>query len=127
MRRFLHHSALWLILAFTVSAIIPACTYDDEETLYPDSYCDTVNVSYSGTIQPIFQSSCTVCHNDISLAGGYDFTTYDGVVASVNAGRLPGAINHETGFIPMPQGADKLSDCKITQITIWIGQGMPDN
>jgi hypothetical protein len=116
-----------------LTAVLPlaflawGCYYDKEESLYPQTSCDTSNVTFSGTVQPILQSNCSQCHNSVSPSSGIDLTSYDAVVAAVNTGRLLGAINHETGYIWMPQNADKLGDCQITQITIWIGAGMPKN
>jgi hypothetical protein len=50
-----------------------------------------------------------------------------GLMDAVNSGRLWGALNHQTGFSPMPKDAPKLSDCDLSKIRIWIDDGTPDN
>jgi hypothetical protein len=116
-----------------LTAILPlafltwGCYYDDEETLYPQTACDTSNITYSLTVNPVLQSNCSQCHNSVSPSGGIDLASYDAVVAAVNTGRVLGAINHETGYSPMPKNADKLGDCQIAQVTKWIDLGMPNN
>ena len=49
-------------------------------------------------------------------AGGYDYSTCMGVKARVNDGKLWAAVNHVTGFSPMPKNGNKLSDCELKQI-----------
>ena len=67
------------------------------------------------------------CHNSVSPSASIDLSSYDGIVAAVNTGRLLGAINQESGYSPMPKNSDKLSACFISQISIWINNGMPNN
>ena len=116
-----------LIIIFALGALTWGCYYDNEEYLYPQTACDTTNVTFSATVGPIFQSNCTQCHNNVSPSGNIDLSSYDGAVAAVNTGRLLGAINHEQGYSWMPKNADQLSPCTITQITIWINAGTPNN
>jgi hypothetical protein len=42
-------------------------------------------------------------------------------------GKLMGVISHAVGFKPMPNGGNKLPDCKIIQIRKWIEVGAPNN
>lgn len=92
-----------------------------------DSTCDTSNVTFAATVHPIFHQTCVGCHNATTANAGFDFSTYAGVNASINAGKLMGAINHESGFKPMPQNGNKLDQCKIDQIRIWIDAGALEN
>lgn len=82
--------------------------------------CDTASVTYPGTVYPILSQHCIACHSGAAPSGGIDMTVYSQVEAIAKTGRLAGAINHLQGYSPMPQGLDKLSDCKIRQIEIWI-------
>lgn len=91
------------------------------------SLCDSTSFTFSGTIQPMFSKYCKGCHNTALQSGGYSFDTYQGILVPVQAGRLLGALRHETGYKPMPQGGSKLSDCEIKQIEKWIAGGSPDN
>jgi hypothetical protein len=116
-----------LTAIFAILLLTWGCYYDHEEVLYPATACDTTNITFSQTIKPIFGSQCTQCHNSVSPSANYDLSNYDGVVACVNAGRILGAINHLTGYSPMPKNGNQLPSCQITQITIWINAGMPNN
>jgi hypothetical protein len=40
---------------------------------------------------------------------------------------LYGTISHSAGFLPMPQNGNKLSDCNITKIRLWVADGAPNN
>jgi len=82
--------------------------------------CDTLNVTYTGTVYPILQANCNSCHSGTSPAGGLDFTDYDQLAIIAQNGALMGSIQHLEGFSPMPQNADVLDDCSIAQIGIWV-------
>lgn len=114
--------AIFLLLSvFSTSG----CYYDVEEELYSDGICDTLSVTYTASIKPIMDSySCSGCHAD---AAGKDLSTYNGVKAVVNSGRLLGSINHVSGFRPMPEAPrSKMPACAINKIQAWINQGMPN-
>jgi len=92
-----------------------------------DEDCDTLNVTFSGTIWPVVQNRCFGCHSGASPSGGISLENYDNVVEAVNSGRLMGAIKHENGFSAMPKNGSKLSDCNISQFQKWINNGTPNN
>jgi hypothetical protein len=92
-----------------------------------NSACDTASVTYSGAIRTIISNKCQGCHGNTSPGGGNNFTSYAGVKAKVDDGRLWGAVNHLSGFSPMPKNGNKLSDCELAQIRIWIAAGAPNN
>jgi uncharacterized membrane protein len=89
--------------------------------------CDTLNVTYSGKIKPILDGKCTGCHSGSSPSGGISLSAYNGVQAVALNGRLFGAVNHSAGFVPMPQGGNKLPQCEIDAIRIWTDAGAPNN
>ena len=82
--------------------------------------CDTTNVTYNGTVFPIFQENCVFCHNSNDLQGNIDLTNYTQVAFLAGNGFLAGAIKHLQGYSPMPKDGNQLDDCKIRQIEIWI-------
>jgi hypothetical protein len=89
--------------------------------------CDSTNVTFSGTINPIIQSTCVGCHSGGSVAPrGLDYTTYAGVAAVAQSGQLVGAVSHKPGYQPMPQGG-KLNDCQIALIKKWVRAGAQNN
>ena len=91
------------------------------------SVCDTATVTFNTTIKPIISTKCQGCHSSSSAQGGIDFSTYTGVKSKVDDGRLWGAINHLSGFSPMPKNGNKLSSCEISKFRIWINSGAPNN
>ena len=89
--------------------------------------CDTAVYTYSGAVSPMVNTFCKGCHNPTSLGGGIDLSTYAGVKSIALNGKLMGSIKHTTGFIAMPQGSSKLSDCRIEQVQKWIDSGALNN
>ena len=123
----------------TLAAVIAfaGCYNDKADQLYPEpgnpggggNTCDTANVSYAATIQPILTQYCALagCHDATTPSFGYDFAVYAGAQMANTNGRLLGAINHSTGFQPMPKNMAKLSDCNINKLTAWVNQGAQNN
>jgi len=91
------------------------------------SGCDTTIFTYSGAVQSIMQDNCVACHSGTLQNGGVDLSNYTGVHAVAINGKLIGTVTHAAGFSAMPQGANKLSDCNITQIQKWIDAGAQNN
>ena len=89
--------------------------------------CVTTNVSFSSTISGIINTNCLSCHGYGNPSGGFSLTTYSGVKAKVDDGRLLGAVSHSPGYSPMPDGAPKLSQCDIAKIKSWIEAGALNN
>ncbi|HEY0356434.1 MAG TPA: c-type cytochrome domain-containing protein, partial [Flavisolibacter sp.] len=75
--------------------------------------CDTTNVTYSVTVKNIVSNKCQGCHSSSVPSGGIDLSTYTGLKAKVTDGRLWGAVNHLSGYSPMPKGGTRLSDCEL--------------
>ena len=114
-----------LLLVFTLG--LSACYYDVEEEIYPEKECDTDSVSYQADIVPVLMDNCFVCHSAQARQGGIILEGYDQVKEKVNSGQLLGAIRHDPGFSPMPQGGAKLPECTIQKIESWIADGAPNN
>jgi hypothetical protein len=95
------------------------------------SDCDTTGAMlYSTHVQPLLQTNCLGCHSTAAYAtsgGGINLGTHTAVKTQVTNGKLLGAINWTTGFKAMPQGGQKLSACKITQIQKWVNAGALNN
>jgi hypothetical protein len=117
------------IFLFLVSVLLLSrCYYDSEEFLYPDTgnACDTTNVTYTQSVVPILQSYCLSCHSNAAapaLGGNVKLQDYAEVKARADDGKLVGTMSHAQGYVPMPQGAAKLSDCTISTIEIWVRDG----
>ena len=89
--------------------------------------CDTLNVTYSGTIVPLLQSKCLGCHNSTTTSGNLNMESHSGVQVVALNGRLMGSVNHDAGYTPMPFGGAKLQSCEIAELRIWIADGAPNN
>jgi hypothetical protein len=92
-----------------------------------DNACDTVNVTYSGTILPLVQARCLGCHSGGSPQGDLDYSTWDMLHDVAMDGRLAGAIQHQYPFTSMPPSGPMLPPCRIDQFLIWIADGAPNN
>lgn len=58
------------------------------------------SITYTNNIAPILQSDCTMCHNSSSRSGGYDFTSYAGVMRAV----VPGNPQSRLVVVTQPGG-----------------------
>lgn len=106
-----------------------ACYKNNEEELYGPE-CQTINISYSETIEPLLSNQCLGCHSSTmssSIGGGINLEGYTNVKIKVDDGRLFGALNHESGFTPMPLNGAKLNECSLSMIEIWINEGALNN
>lgn len=116
-----------VIALFALALFASGCYYDNEEVLYPNSFCDTVNVEYSASISTIIETKCAIpgCH----VAGGSgtgNFTEFNQLMVQVNNGRLLPSIRREATAIPMPPSGG-LRDCEIRQIELWVDAGAQNN
>lgn len=117
-----------LVLCIIGALLFPGCYYDKEENLYPATgNCDTTNITFAGTIQPLIQSNCYACHSQAAGQGGIILEGHANVVIRVNDGKLMGAISHASGFSPMPKNGQKLADCDIKRVQVWINEGALNN
>jgi hypothetical protein len=88
--------------------------------------CDTINpVTFSGTIWPVIQSSCTGCHSGTSPSGNVLLASYSNVASVASSGLLLNSLNG-AGVTKMPVGSS-LSACRIRQFDIWIKNGFLNN
>lgn len=119
---------LTALMMFVLILLIWSCSKDKASDQTTGTACNTANMSYARDIQPIIAGSCTgSCHNPDNPTGNRILTTYSGVVAAIDNGKLVGVISHSAGYPPMPQGGAKLSDCSINKIKAWIDQGALNN
>ncbi len=123
--RFFSIAVILVIGAFMLT--MNSCYYDKAEILYPPNTCDTATVTYNVSIIPILSANCTGCHGGSVPAGGMDLSIYSVVKAQVDNGRLWGSVSHTAGYKPMPKNSDKLNDCNLNKIKLWILAGAPNN
>lgn len=111
-----------------LTVFFAGCYYDKKELLYPPAPgCGPVNMSFSTDITPILSTNCYSCHSSQMALGSVILDTFEGAAQVAGNGKLMGAINHQAGFSPMPQGAGKLAACDIEKIGKWIEEGTKNN
>jgi hypothetical protein len=92
----------------------------------PLETCDSINVTYSGTIKPIIDAYCKSCHSGSNPPGGQFLETYSQLVEIGNEGFLQQSVINYGGDNPMPP-AGPLNACQIAQLKKWLSDGMPNN
>jgi hypothetical protein len=119
------------ILALAIFLLIfVSCYYDNEEALYPtlSSSCDTTNVTFSGTIAPILNNNCYSCHsNSTAASSGNNIALQNYADVVSQSALVVASIKHTGTTSPMPKNGGTIKSCSITQIDIWIRNGMPNN
>lgn len=122
-----------LYLGIALGAILFAfpsgCYYDNEKDLYGEAEpCDTVNVSYSGYIQPLFQNNCYKCHKESEpLFSGYILDGYNATKTYANAGTISSRTNNAGNPMPPLSEGGLLPDCDRMKLAAWIKAGAPNN
>ncbi|HEY8690015.1 MAG TPA: hypothetical protein VIM07_12330 [Chitinophagaceae bacterium] len=116
-----------VLIALLFIVFIQGCYYDNKDLLDPNSACDTTFVTYSVSVNPVLTAYCIGCHSGANAPLGVMLDSYAGVKIQAANGKLYGTISHSAGFLPMPQNGNKLSDCNITKIRLWVADGAPNN
>jgi hypothetical protein len=88
--------------------------------------CNPSGVSFAGDIQPILGTNCTGCHSGATISGGVNLSTYAGVQAVAQSGKLYNAVSQNGLATPMPPNG-KLPACDIQRIKVWISEGIKNN
>jgi len=115
-----------VIILLIFIAFLQSCYYD-KAFIDENSICDTAIVTYSSSVNPILTAYCTGCHSGANAPLGIMLDNYTGVKAEVTANKLLAVITHAPGVSPMPKNGNKLNDCNIAKIRIWIAAGAPNN
>jgi uncharacterized membrane protein len=88
--------------------------------------CDTVGpVTFSATIWPAVQKSCTGCHSGTAPSGGILISGYSDLFTLASDGRLIKSLRG-IGLTRMPPG-NPFTECRIRQFEIWTDQGALNN
>lgn len=111
-----------------LALMLTSCYYDVEEELYPDQIeCNNTKVTFTTHIAPLVSNNCQSCHNNSMMNGNISLEGYENIKAQAENGNLVGAVDHQPGFTPMPQGQPKLPACEIEAIQKWIDNGTPND
>ncbi|MBK6774974.1 MAG: hypothetical protein IPG74_03685 [Flavobacteriales bacterium] len=111
-------------IAFMAMLLLAGCYYDKAEVLYPGSFCDTANVTYSGTAKSILETNCAIsgCHVSGGTGPG-NFTSYADVKQRVDNGTFRILVLENRTMPP----SFSLSSCELEQLSIWLDAGAPEN
>lgn len=114
----------FLLALFTLMSIsfFIQCKKDNVESKSQtqSNTCDTTNVTYSKIASILSTNSCIGCH---SSSASVPLNNYDNVKTVALSGRLVGAVEHLSGYNPMPNSSQKISECDRKTIKAWINQG----
>ena len=119
-------TALIIISGILLSSL-NSCYYDKSDLLYPNTACDTAAVKYSTSVLPVISSNCISCHGGTTPSAAISLDSYAGIKIQVDNGRLWGAVSHNANYSPMPKNSNKLNNCSLEKIRIWIAAGAPNN
>jgi cytochrome c551/c552 len=108
----------------TLMMLAFSCTQKSTQLLTSNSKkqieCDTLSPNYSVQISRIINKNCVSCHNADSYS--VDLSSYILISPFIKSGKLYKHITGVRGFAQMPQD-EKLSDCDIATIRVWIKNG----
>ncbi len=116
--------SLFIILLFCFFS--SGCVSNNEEELYGIQICDTTNITWDSKISEIFVNNCVQCHNAELHYRDIRHDTYTEELKVIQSGRLRGAINHLSGYVPMPYEQGKLPACELQLINLWLDNGFPE-
>ncbi len=90
--------------------------------------CTGLTPTYTASVKLILDTSCAVvgCHDAITSQNGINLSTYASAKAISSENRFLGAIQHKSGFEPMPFGGAKLPEATIEILTCWVQNGSPE-
>lgn len=110
------------ILCFSLLALT-GCYYDIEEELYPGNFCDTGNITFSGTIKPLIQTRCALpgCH--VTGAQSPDLTNDATIKSAADQGLIRQRVIDRQPTVMPPTGA--LPPCELQQVQAWLDAGAP--
>lgn len=116
------------MLLLTMTMLLTACYYDNEEYLYSSVPCDNT-FTFTSRIAPLVAQQCASgCHEGPNPSAGLLLTTYDEIKACAdNNNKFANSLTGANGASIMPKGTSGLSTCDKTAIQAWISAGALNN
>ena len=104
---------------------LAACRYDVEESLYGSNCPDAIE-AYEGSVRPLLEAHCTVCHSGAFPESGLDLTTYASArQATLEGSLLDVLVLPESNSLSMPPNGS-LDSCQIVLLQNWAALGAPE-
>ena len=127
-------------LPLVLFGLLSACSFNnfEDDVKEPPPLvdpCDTITISFADTIQPIIIRYCgNQANGDCHYAGATtpkpDFSTYAGIKAKVDDGRIVARLFDQSPSAMPPsftQGPSAVDECDKKLIRKWIDLGAPNN
>lgn len=92
-----------------------------------DLLCDTLNVTFSMSIAPLFDSKCDGCHGNVNPQAGLVLETYSEISTIALNGLLWNSVTGSNNATLMPYQGIPLADCELRMIEMWIENGAPND
>lgn len=99
---------------------------DDEDPVEPVDDPVVEDATYTNDAAAILDASCAFsgCHNSGASVGSLE--GYADAKQFAEFGRMMPAVNHESGFSPMPKNGAKMSDENIATLQKWVTDGLKE-
>jgi len=112
------------LVVFCALLFLVSCTKDQNSNFD----CTGLTPHYTADIKPILNASCAKsgCHDAFTHQNGVDLSSYGNASDVSRSSSFLGTIEHKSGYNPMPQGANKLSNDKIQLLSCWVANGSPE-
>jgi hypothetical protein len=119
-----YHNNRLLLSVFLLLVLFIACKKDAADMVD----CGGITPTYTADIKDILDANCALsgCHDAITQQDGKNLSTYAGALAVSQGNEFLGAIQHKSGFVPMPYQSPKLPDSQIELLTCWVQNGSPE-
>ncbi len=109
------------ILSLTVLVIITSCRSENEEEYFRNLVsihtCDTISVTYTNQIKPIFDSKCIECRTSGSVVG-CDLDSYDNSIKYITS------VQPNTKLLDYVKNNDHqgvvIDTCSLKQLAKWM-------
>ena len=125
MKRKMKNLTMKMLLPGALGFLVVGCYYDHADEIYPTAECNATTVNYADMAEIMNRNSCNSCHNASLASGNVQTDNYNSLRSVAQSGKLWGAVNHLPGFVPMPQGTGKISQCDLSRIKKWVDSGTP--
>jgi hypothetical protein len=111
-----------LLFLGLLSLVLFSCVYNVKKESLPAPII-TQEITYTNYVKNVIsESGCLNCHSGAFPAANRDYTTYTGLMQSVNDGNFKKRVID--GVQPtMPLGSPELNQTTKDSLTTWINQG----